>query len=70
MVPSVRRQTMINDKNWGGIKMIDFKIMVTSLKAMWIKRLLVENMENLYLEKWKVLALANTGIADQNLLLH
>ena len=50
--------------------MIDFKNMVTSLKAMWVKRLLSENTENPYIEKWKVLALANAGITDQTLLLH
>ena len=66
----VRRQIATNDKNLGGIKMIDFKNMVTSLKAMWVKRLLSENTENPYVEKWKVLALANAGITDQTLLLH
>ena len=66
----VRRQIATNDKNLGGIKMIDFKNMVTSLKAMWVKRLLSENTENPYVEKWKVLALANAGITAQTLLLH
>ena len=50
--------------------MIDFKNMVTSLKAIWVKGLLSENTDNPYIEKWKVLALANAGITDQTLLLH
>ena len=44
--------------------------MISSLKAMWVKRLLSENTDNPYVEKWKVLALANAGIMDQTLLLH
>ena len=66
----VRKQIVTNDKNLGGIKMIDFKNMISSLKAMWVKRLLSENTDNPYVEKWKVLALANASITDQTLLLH
>ena len=50
--------------------MIDFKNMVTSLKTMWVKRLLSENTDNPYVDKWKVLALGNAYITDQTLLLH
>ena len=68
--PKVKRQTAVNDKSRGGIKMIEFKNMVTSLKAMWVKRLLVENTVNPYVEKWKILPFANMGLVDKNLLLH
>ena len=37
---------------------------------MWVKRLLSENTDNPYVEKRKVLALANAGVTDQTLSLH
>ena len=34
----VKREVMINSKTLGGAKMIDFKNIIFSMKALWIKR--------------------------------
>ena len=44
--PKVKKSVDTNNIERGGIKMIHFKNMVTSLKAIWIKRILDEKNEN------------------------
>ena len=70
--PKVKMSVVIDSIERGGIKMIHFKSMVTSLKAMWIKRILDEKNENTVTlkAKWKDLALFSAKIKDKQLLLH
>ena len=68
--PKVKKEITINDKVRGGIKMVDIRKMLISIKALWVKRLLTDNVDNPYKEKWKNLALLIGGISDKNLLLH
>ena len=42
-VDKVTRLSVINEYENGGLKMIDFKIMVKSLQLTWIKRIFGEN---------------------------
>ena len=50
--------------------MVDIRNMLISIKALWVKRLLTDNVANPNKEKWKNLALLIGGISDKNLLLH
>ena len=50
--------------------MVDIRNMLISIKALWVKRLLTDNVDNPYKEKWENLALFIGGISDKNLLLH
>ena len=70
--PKVKKSVVINSIERGGIKMINFKNMVTSLKAIWIKRILDEKNENTVTlkAKWTDLVLFSANIKDKQLLLH
>jgi len=37
--PKIKRMTIVGGKNKGGLKMIDFEVMNTALKIVWIKRI-------------------------------
>jgi len=37
--PKIKRMTIADEKNKGGLKMIDFEVMNTALKIVWIKRI-------------------------------
>ena len=50
--------------------MVDIRSMLISIKAVWVKRLLRDNVANPYKEKWKNLSLLIRDISDKNLLLH
>ena len=68
--PKVKRNVVTKSIEMGGIKMINFRNLVTSLKAMWVKRLLLnENSEKLK-AKWKDLSISSCKIEDKQLLLH
>ena len=70
--PKVKKSVVMNSIERGGIKMIHFKNMVTSLKAIWIKRILDEKNKNTVTlkAKWKDLALFSAKIKDKQLPLH
>ena len=38
--PKIKRKTVIAEKKYGGLKMIDFEIMERSLKIAWVKRII------------------------------
>ena len=38
--PKIKRKTIIAEKKYGGLKMIDFEIMERSLKRAWVKRII------------------------------
>ena len=50
--------------------MVDIRKMLISIKALWVKRLVTDDVDNPYKEKWKNLALLIGGISDKNILLH
>ena len=66
----VKKEVVINSVERGGINMIDFRKMNISLKAMWVKRLLIEDKNTEHVQNWKDLALYNAGINDRSLRLH
>ena len=48
--PKIKRKTIIAEKKYGGLKMIDFEIMERSLKIAWVKRI-IDNKD----VAWKVI---------------
>ena len=38
MIDTIRKKTIIAEKMYGGLKMLDFELMERSLKIAWIKR--------------------------------
>ena len=41
--PKVKKEVIINDLAKGGLKMINFSFMITSIKAMWVQKIYREN---------------------------
>ena len=66
--PKVKRKTVVNDYAQGGVKMVDFKQVITSIKASWVKRLLIKGTTT-FRNKWRYLALKICGINDTETLL-
>ena len=56
--PQVKQKTVVNDYAQGGVKMVDFKQVITSIKASWVKRLLIKGTTT-FRNKWRYLALKN-----------
>ena len=64
----VKRKTVMNVYPQGGLKMVDFKQVITSVKASWVKRLLIQGTTT-FRNKWRYLALKMCDINDTETLL-
>ena len=68
--PKVKFDTITNDIMYGGLKMVNFKHTITSIKAVWVKRMLCDCDSEHYSNKWRVLAKKMAGINDANIFFH
>ena len=66
--PKVKRSAITNDISLGGLKMVDFRNTIKSLKIVWVQRLLCES--NNSNNKWANIASEMIGVGNKKLLLH
>ena len=66
--PKVKRSVITNDISLGGLKMVDFRNTIKSLKTVWVQRLLCESKNSN--DKWANIASEMIGVWNKKLLLH
>ena len=66
--PKVKRSVITNDISLGGLKMVDFRNTIKSLKIVWVQRLLCESKNSN--NKWANIASEMIGVWNKKLLFH